>query len=164
MPFHSVDDQVFWDTAPESMRFAQDAIKEVLKTDIAVLPIGDGSGLEDPENLSGPVVVLVRFPPHTWVPSHGHTTHRIELVLRGEMHVGDRVCRPGDIMTSAPQEIYGPLRTGAEGCITVEIFGDASGFLGGIVPGDTSEEAMALLAQLRAKLPTFAAGNRDLVR
>lgn len=153
MPVHSVDDARFWDLAPESMRYAQTAVSEVLNIKIAVFPLAGEAGVDEHGHPKGPLMLVAEFPPNAFVPSHAHTVQRTEFVVRGELQVGDKTIRPGDVMISAAEEVYGPLQTGPEGCVTVEIFADASGFLGGIIMGDTSDRAKELLGRLQSYVP-----------
>ena len=58
---------------------------------------------------------------------HFHPCVRVEVIVRGEIHVGDTVYYPGDVMTAGYNEPYGPHYAGPEGATTAEIFSNYTG-------------------------------------
>lgn len=79
---------------------------------------------DDPE---APAVVVLEMPSGYVLFRHAHLCHRFEVVLKGSMRAGDRVLVPGDTMTAAPGEFYGPHEAGPDGCTTVEVFSSSEG-------------------------------------
>jgi hypothetical protein len=73
-----------------------------------------------------PGVVMLELNPGRVLERHAHACYRFETVVRGSLYVGDKVLRPGDVMTAEPYEFYGPHTAGADGCLTAEVFSDFS--------------------------------------
>ena len=78
--------------------------------------------LGDPEDPETPVAVVLQMGPGFVISHHGHDSERFEMVVQGSIDVGDKVLRPGDVMTAHARELYGPKVCGPEGCTTVEFF------------------------------------------
>src|ERR1700722_10667303 len=99
---------------------------EFLRGLAAMMPaIGQKTGyipLGDPENPATPGVVMLYMKPGNVLVRHAHSCERFEAVLQGSLYVGDTVLHPGDIMTAAPYEFYGPHTAGPEGVLTCEVF------------------------------------------
>ena len=75
-------------------------------------------------------VILLQMPPGHVLDRHAHDAHRMEVVISGSVFLPDGTeLLPGDIATSGPMDFYGPLTAGAQGSLTVEIFGTAAGLL-----------------------------------
>ena len=64
----------------------------------------------------------VKLPPNYVLIRHAHECYRVEVIIEGTVHVGDRVLRAGDVSVSGPGIAYGPHTAGPTGCLTVEIF------------------------------------------
>ena len=76
------------------------------------------------EDWTVPAAYILKMPPNYILSRHGHACERFEVVVRGELHVGDgRVAKPGDVFTAKANTLYGPHTAGPEGCVTVEVFG-----------------------------------------
>jgi hypothetical protein len=76
-----------------------------------------------------PAVSVLEMAPNYTLFKHAHPCYRFEIIVRGEMtNEHGVVLKPGDVMTAAPMEVYGPHTAGPEGCVTLEVFsqlGDA---------------------------------------
>ncbi|HMK99866.1 MAG TPA: hypothetical protein VK428_06725 [Acidimicrobiales bacterium] len=79
------------------------------------------------DDLAAPAVVVLEMPPGYVLFRHAHVCHRFEVVVKGSMTADGEVLGPGDVMTAAPGEFYGPHVAGPEGCTTVEVFGTLDG-------------------------------------
>jgi hypothetical protein len=86
-----------------------------------------------PDDPSTPLIALLDMPPGRVIARHAHQCERFEMVVRGSLDVGDRMLHPGDVMTAAPGEFYGPKVAGPEGCTTVEVFSKQVGVAGEIL-------------------------------
>lgn len=112
--------------------------------DLGVVVLGDKSA-------SPPAVMLLQLPPGHVLQRHAHGTQRMEVVVKGSMILPDgRVLLPGDVATSGPDEFYGPLTAGSEGCTSVEIFGDIAGMAPHAAP-DVAPEFAAVIASIGAR-------------
>jgi len=89
-------------------------------TELHVLAHDQGSG-------DAPAVVVLDMPPGYVLFRHAHLCHRFEIVVKGSLRAGDRTLVPGDVMTAAPGEWYGPHVAGPEGCTTAEVFSALDG-------------------------------------
>jgi anti-sigma factor ChrR (cupin superfamily) len=74
-----------------------------------------------------PAVVVLDMPPGYVLFRHAHVCHRFEVVVKGSLTAAGRVLGPGDVMTAAPGEWYGPHVAGPKGCTSVEVFGTLDG-------------------------------------
>jgi hypothetical protein len=80
----------------------------------------------DREAWDQPVVVVLEMPPNFVLLRHAHPSHRVEVVVKGQLTTEDgTVLGPGDVMVASPGEIYGPKVIGPEGCTTAEVFSRA---------------------------------------
>ena len=82
---------------------------------------------DDQQALDAPAVVVLEMPPNYVLFRHAHICHRFEVVVKGSLEAGGRILQPGDVMTAAPGELYGPHTAGPEGGTTVEVFGSLEG-------------------------------------
>ena len=116
MAFYSLDDADLWgrDTKGLEEVAAQGGMNGI---SLAKFILGKAES-------NASVATILRMDPGYVLPNHGHNCHRLEVVLRGSISVGDRVLKPGTIMFSEPGSLYGPHVAGPDGCITVEIFSD----------------------------------------
>ena len=120
MPYYSHEDPGFWDIGPESMRWMK-VIAEAINVKFARFPLGD------PEDEDTPFASLLFMPPGYELWRHKHECHRVEVIVKGSLQVGDRTFGPGDVMTSEPGQAYGPHVAGPDGALTVEIFSTRRG-------------------------------------
>ena len=77
---------------------------------------------DDPEDMDAPLATILYMPPNYVLIRHAHECYRVEVIIEGTVHVGDRVLRAGDVSVSGPGIAYGPHTAGPTGCLTVEIF------------------------------------------
>jgi hypothetical protein len=114
MAFYSIDDPVLWGRS--AARLDEIAAKGGLDgISVANLVLGD------PEK-DAPSATLLRMASGYVLPRHGHDCYRLEVIVKGSIHVGDEVYGAGTIMFSEPGTFYGPHVAGPEGCVTIEIF------------------------------------------
>jgi quercetin dioxygenase-like cupin family protein len=96
-----------------------------------------------------PQAWILRFPPNTRVGRHYHEAHRLEIVISGEFTYADeqRTRGPGSITFFPGGVKYGPLVTGDETLVLIEIFSDTSK-MDGIFDEPLSEKQIAQFAEL----------------
>ena len=140
MAYFNVDQDGFWEIGPESLDW-QRVLAEAIGVKIARFPLGD------PDDPNVPAVSVLFMPPGYELWRHKHDCHRFEAIIRGSMRVGDRTLGPGDIMTSAPNQPYGPYSIGPDGCVTVEVFSTLEG-MASVVDDDTDPRAVEWLKGL----------------
>jgi hypothetical protein len=110
--FLSMHDPQFWSRCPEELK------------PLAQGGLGAAYFLLGRQSDNPPTVIALSMPPG-WVSArHAHDCWRFEVVAQGELDVGERVLKPGDVMLSEPGVAYGPHVAGPEGCVTFEIFTD----------------------------------------
>jgi anti-sigma factor ChrR (cupin superfamily) len=120
MPDYSMDqDRDYWQ-APERFRALFEKLRS-LGLRVSYFALGDAN--DD----ATPVAVIVEMPPGFVIMRHAHPCARFEAIVRGTLESEDRVLRAGDVMVSAADEFYGPKTAGKDGCVTIEVFGAASG-------------------------------------
>jgi hypothetical protein len=120
MGAHRYDDPDFWSAGPEALRPLQEVSAEHgLKIVHFLLGPGDDEATS--------AAAVLEMPPGYVLPRHAHDCERFEVIVRGSLRVGDATHRPGDVLTSAALEMYGPHVAGPEGCTTVEVFGSLRG-------------------------------------
>jgi anti-sigma factor ChrR (cupin superfamily) len=120
MTLHITTDADYWNRIPADLRpLLETSNAQGLTVTMHVL--GDSSD----EN--APSVMVIKMPPGWVLPAHAHVADRLEVVLEGSIMAGDRVLRPGDIMTAGNGEVYGPHEVGPEGCTTLEVFSSRRG-------------------------------------
>ena len=141
MPYYSMNDEGFWDIGPESLNWMR-VVAEAVGVKFARFPLGD------PDDENTPFASVLHMPPNYELWRHKHDCYRFEAIVQGSMRVGDRVLGPGDFMSSAPNEPYGPYFAGPDGCTTVEIFSARKG-LSTIIDDDTDPRAREFLMSLR---------------
>jgi hypothetical protein len=120
MPYHAHDDPGFWDIGPESMRWMK-VIADAINVKFARFPLGD------PEDENTPFASILFMPPGYELWRHKHACYRVEVIIKGSLQVGGRTYGPGDVMTSEPDQAYGPHVAGPDGAMTVEIFSSRRG-------------------------------------
>lgn len=126
---------------PAAFKFARELGKEG-GLELGTLVLGD-----DPT--SAPVAMVLELPPGYTLPRHSHATHRVEVIVRGSLTLGDgTTLGPGDVWTSGPDQFYGPHTAGPEGAVSVEIFAGAAGLAPTPHPDDEQAE---LTNAIRAK-------------
>lgn len=102
------------------------------------------------------VVLAIDYKPNFYVAAHSHPTGHVEVILDGELHVGDTIERAGDVRWVPADVAYGPITSGPNGCKGLEFFPNREAVLP--VPVDLSDMAAkvgdpdALLAALRDRL------------
>jgi hypothetical protein len=109
------DDEVFT-VAPPALKALQEMMPAI-NLRCGYFAMGDP---DDPET---PGVVMLEMNPGRVLERHAHDCERFETVVRGSLHVGDKVLHAGDTMTAAPNEFYGPHTAGPDGVLTAEVFG-----------------------------------------
>jgi hypothetical protein len=113
-------DSRFWSSQPEFLRPLQAAC-EPFGLEIRHFVMGD------PDEPATPSAAVLKMPAGYILPRHAHPCERLEVVVAGSLRVGDDVLVPGDVMTTAAGEMYGPHTAGPDGCTTVEIFSSVRG-------------------------------------
>jgi anti-sigma factor ChrR (cupin superfamily) len=115
-----MDSKEFWGHVPESQRVIRERANEIgMEMSYFIM------GHEDDKN--APTVVALKMEPGAVTVRHAHASERIEIIVRGSLHVGDLVLRSGDVMKAGVNEMYGPHVAGPEGCLTFESFSNHSG-------------------------------------
>lgn len=120
MPYFRASDPGFFAVTPELLRPLQEA-SAPFGLRLAYFCLGD------PGSDTTPVAAVLEMPPRYVLPRHAHVCHRMEVVLKGALDVGEAVLGPGDVMTTGPGEMYGPHTAGPDGCTTLEIFSSIVG-------------------------------------
>jgi hypothetical protein len=138
MKVFKVDDDSFWDQAPPDLRYALLGAR-AMKQDLAIHLFGD------PDETGPTTIEFLRMPAGYVLPRHSHRTHRFEIVISGSVSIADQTLRSGDAFVTAPGEEYGPLTTGPEGCLSVELFSSPAGVDANFNMDTVDEERMALL-------------------
>lgn len=67
-------------------------------------------------------VLVLEMEPGFVIARHAHNADRFEMIVKGSLHIGEKVYYPGAVMTACAHEYYGPKVCGPEGCTTVEFF------------------------------------------
>lgn len=133
MDLHKIDDPEFWDNTPEVRRDSHERAASA-GWQISMYPLGDDAADDDT-----PLAVLMYIPPGGVLPRHKHACHRVEVMVRGSLDIGDgRTMNVGDVHTSGPDQFYGPHTAGPEGSLTVEIFSAARGLVGETPEGEVT--------------------------
>jgi hypothetical protein len=117
---YSQSDSDYWNRWPEHLSAMADAASSAGVE-------GTSFVLGDSSDESAPAVAIMRMPPNYVLSRHAHRAERLEVVVQGTLDVGDRVLRPGDVMTAGYEEAYGEHVAGPEGCTTVEVFSQLVG-------------------------------------
>ena len=138
MKIFRLDSEEYWEQAPERLRWASVGAR-AMQQGLALHVLGE----ED--DSSAAVIEMLRLPPNYVLSRHHHTSHRFEVVIQGSVTVGELTFGPGDIFITAPNEEYGPLTAGPEGCLSVEMFSDSSGVDATFDMDSVDEERMVLL-------------------
>jgi hypothetical protein len=113
--YYFMDDDSFWDRAPDFLKHVPAAQRRMGGRG-SFFVLGDWRA-------NPPAALAMELPPGEGVNQHAHPCERFEVVVRGSLDVGQgRILRPGDVMVSAPGEMYGPHVAGPEGATTFEIF------------------------------------------
>jgi anti-sigma factor ChrR (cupin superfamily) len=120
MPSYAMDDDPDYWQAPERFRALFERLR-ALGLKASYFPMGDAN--DD----ATPVAVVVEMPPGFVIMRHAHPCARFEVVVRGTLETDGKTLRPGDVMTSAADMLYGPSTAGPDGCTTIEIFATAPG-------------------------------------
>ena len=74
----------------------------------------------------GPLMVVQVIPPDLDFATHYHDTDYCTLVLKGSLRVGRTWYDPGHFRVQDAKSVYGPTRSGPEGCSLVSFYGDRS--------------------------------------
>jgi hypothetical protein len=136
---YKFDDPAYYDAmTPRLLGWLQASVRETRPGwETGVIVMG-----EDPLDAAAPAAVLLYMPPGATLRRHAHDCHRVEVVIRGSLDVGDgQMLNPGDVSTAAPGEFYGPHTAGPEGCLSVEIFSAAAGLSPYAPPGISGADA-----------------------
>lgn len=138
--FQHSECDVLAEMTTEGFQFSRDIAHEQ-GIDLGVVVLGEKAA-------NPPSVMLLQLPPGHVLERHAHDTHRMEVVVKGSIITPDgRELRAGDVSTSGPGEFYGPLTAGAEGCTSVEIFGNIHG-MAPRAADDASPEHAAVIASI----------------
>lgn len=116
---HKIDGDDYWGRIPESKRALIDRAQEI-GMNVGIFVMGE-------DHDDSPAVAALRMDPGAVTYRHSHPCERVEVVVQGTLLVGDEVLKPGDVMVSRPDEMYGPHYAGPEGCVTLEVFGRLDG-------------------------------------
>lgn len=82
----------------------------------ALIEIGD-----DP---NGAVVMVVNMRPDIEFPAHFHITDQVAIVIEGSFCVGRTWYGPGSIRLQDADSVYGPVKSGPEGCKIIGVFAE----------------------------------------
>ena len=120
MPNYSMDNDAEYWQSPERFRpmFEQ---ASTIGNKASLFALGDATDDHTP------MVFVLKMEPGFVLTRHGHPCDRLEVIVRGSLEINGKVFRPGDILTAAANELYGPKVAGPEGCTTVEVFANATG-------------------------------------
>ena len=121
MPNYSMDDAGYWES-PEDLRPIAERTESRKATLFRMGPPGEDT----------PVAMVLKMPPDYVIVRHAHACERFEVITQGSLFVDGRILQPGDVMTAAPGELYGPKVAGPDGCTTVEFFSHQKGITGAI--------------------------------
>ena len=129
MPVYPANEDSFWrvEAPPED---AAPWLHDMVQSRLGALAVGWQSAtfpMGKPSDEDIPVVALLYIPPGHVLPCHTHDCYRVEVMLQGTLHMGDRVLRAGDVWTSEAGEFYGPHVAGPTGSLSVEIFASSKG-------------------------------------
>lgn len=117
MSYTSINDPEFWTNCPASLKHLQDDFRESRTEGSAMAYY-----LLGPEKDDSPSVGCLQLAPGESIPRHRHSGYRVEVVLKGSLQVeGGPLLHSGDVMMTAPDEVYGPHVAGPDGCTTFEI-------------------------------------------
>jgi hypothetical protein len=124
--FQSIHDDDFWNHVPAGyLQRLVDGCLPVPGMACRMVALGDP---HDPET---PAVVIFRAPPGYVLPRHSHDCHRFEVVLEGSLtNEHGEALLSGSIMTTDPNQMYGPSVAGPEGWVSAEIFSRLAGTYG----------------------------------
>ena len=138
MPNYSLDhDPDYWQ-APERFRPMFESSGSI-GNKASLFALGDANDDDTP------MVFILKMEPGFILTQHAHPCERLEVIVRGSLIVGDKTYVPGDILTAAPEELYGPKIAGPEGCTTAEVFAKATGAYERITEDETGKRATANL-------------------
>ena len=116
------------DVARPPMRAGRVAftLDDPLVTHLRSLPVGAVTILlgDDP---NGAALQIQWVEPNLDVPPHYHTTDYVTMVLQGSLCVGRTWCHPGHFRVQNKESVYGPVKAGPEGSLTVSFYGDRTG-------------------------------------
>lgn len=76
------------------------------------------------EEPQGPSMAVQVFPANLDFATHYHDTDYCTIVLQGDLRVGRNWYRTGDFRVQDEGSVYGPVRTGPDGCVLVSFYGD----------------------------------------
>jgi hypothetical protein len=65
--------------------------------------------------------LYAKWDPGMLVHKHGHNSHHVLFVIRGELRCGDVTCTPGMHITLPQGAAFGPFVAGPEGCELYEV-------------------------------------------
>lgn len=129
----SIHDGDIWGQGPEALREYLKLV-EVMGCRCSLFVLGD------PADPASAVASLVHYPAGTRIPRHHHPCYRVEMVVTGQMKVGDDVFGPGDVRLSDPHEAYGPTEAGPEGAVALELLGSLNGVTGTVFVEEFDQE------------------------
>jgi hypothetical protein len=150
-----IDDPEFFKTGPDSIEWVRVGT-EATGSVMATFPMGD-----DPDDPEVPIASVLFLPPGHTLPRHAHDCYRVEVVIRGELTVGDTILHSGDVSVSKPGEAYGPHVAGPTGVLSVEIFSRAAGLLPGF-EGELDDEARHSMEAFTAAVEAYTGSKPDL--
>lgn len=81
----------------------------------------------EPGNSERPLAILSELPANHVEPPHTHDSSYMEIIIRGDIRVGKADLCEGDVRIVRGGVGYGPLITGASGCLRLTIFDRADG-------------------------------------
>jgi hypothetical protein len=86
--------------------------------------------IEDEHGQPGDAAILcIDYQPGFFVNAHKHRTGHVELILDGDLKVGDQWEHKGDIRVVPAGVTYGPIQAGPDGCKGMEFFADRKDIL-----------------------------------
>lgn len=128
MAFYSTEDPALWGRGADKIAAIAEA-GGMEGFQIANFVLGSAE-----EN--SPVATVLKMEPGHVLPRHGHNCWRFEVVVQGTITIPDgTVLKPGSLMFSGPNELYGRHVAGPEGATTVEVFSTYSGSHSIVVEG-----------------------------
>jgi hypothetical protein len=134
-PTHGITLQT-WDELP---------FENFLVNRLAVLSIEDENG--QPGDAA---ILCIDYRPGFFVDAHKHRTGHVELIVDGDLKVGDTWERAGDIRIVPAGVTYGPIQAGPNGCKGMEFFAHRKDILPHLEDHIAQDNTAA--AELRADL------------
>jgi hypothetical protein len=109
----------------------------------------------------GPLMVVQVIPPDLEFAAHYHDTDYCTLVLEGSLRVGRTWYTAGPFRVQDAGSVYGPSRSGPEGCKVVSFYADRSELPDKFTRDADRQRFEAALPKLLAAYAAAGMGRRD---